>query len=192
MSAKPRALAACLGLLACAILASLSAGCNEDPSLVTSNNSNMIFLDGPKEFEQKVLQCDKPVMVDFFKGSCPTCVLEEAWLNELAEEYKGRVVFARMRIMTETFTPTCPEFKDKYQLWAVPTEALFVNGQEKQRWIFNHLKEEFREAINDALLEQSRPKGVGAQPPVSAAAPVTSVRPAAAATAGRVATPAAP
>jgi thioredoxin-like negative regulator of GroEL len=172
-------ISACLGLLACAVLASLAAGCGEDPSMVTSNNSNMIFINGEQEFHQKVELSDKPVMVEFFKASCPTCVLQEGWMNELAEEYKGRVVFARMWFR-DGLKSVCPEVSEKYHLFWVPTEILFVGGQEKQRWNgpWNYPKDVFREGINDALLEQARPKGVGAQPTASPAASIRSASPA--------------
>jgi thioredoxin 1 len=163
--------ACCLAAVAWSAVALLAGGCGEDTSMATTaDNANLIFVDGAQEFQQKVLQSDKPVMVEFFKAKCPTCIVQEAWMNELAEEYKGRVVFARMRIMDESFTPTCPEVKNKYKLDWVPTEVLFVNGQEKQRWVFNHLKDEFREPINDVLLEQGRAREKALQkqaPPLS-------------------------
>jgi thioredoxin 1 len=155
---KTSAPAALLGFLACTLLAAMAAGCDEAISAdgaPSGPGASMIFVDGVQEFQQKVLQSNRPVLVEFFKASCPTCVLQEAWLDELAEEYQGRVVFARMRIRDAAMNPTCPEIMERYQLFWVPTEMLIVNGQEKQRWVFNHLKGEFREAINDALLQQS-------------------------------------
>jgi len=102
------------------------------------------------EFNQAVLQAKGPVLVDFYKDSCPTCVLQDAVLEELNGEYAGRVRFYKFKVREATMISTCPEFMDQQRLFWVPTTVLYVNGQEQQRWTLNHAAWEFRPSLNTA------------------------------------------
>jgi len=128
------------GLLLSVILAILAGGCASE---------KIIKINDYAEFEKKVIQSPKPVLVEFYKQGCPTCVVLESNLNKLAEEYEGRVLFVKFELMSGVFVPQCPELKEKYNLrYLFPTALLLVNGQEKQRWILKYDMDSYRMALD--------------------------------------------
>jgi thioredoxin-like negative regulator of GroEL len=131
------------GLLACAILAVAMTGCSAGRADLTT----IADADG---FDRQVCRAQRPVLVEFYKDSCPTCVLQEACLKELALEYGDRVLFARFKIRERTMRGSCPEIMDRYDLFWVPTVILFENGIPTQRWVLNHPTWAFRRALDRA------------------------------------------
>lgn len=129
-------------LLACAALTVLAGGCA---------NGNLADIQTVGEFNRQVLQANQPVVVDFYKESCPTCVIQEACLEDLAGEYDGKVRFVKFKIRESNMAGSAPEMMDRYGLFWVPTAILFVNGQERKRWVLNHAAWEFRPALDEAL-----------------------------------------
>ena len=125
-------------------LVMLGAGCTHEYASITP-------LMDQQDFQEKVLQSSKPVLVEFYKDSCPTCVLQEAVMDKLTAEYEGRVAFTKFKITKLDFSTTSRELKDRYKLFWVPTVLLFVDGQEVKRWELNHLGDEFRTALDDVL-----------------------------------------
>jgi thioredoxin 1 len=74
-------------------------------------------------FPQEVLQSDKPVLVDFWGEWCPPCRALAPILDELAEEYDGRVKIGKVNIDDQQGLAT------EYGIRAVPTMLLFHQGQ---------------------------------------------------------------
>jgi thioredoxin 1 len=116
-----------------------------------SPTTNFIPLSGAADFGNLVQGAGQPVLVEFYKDSCPTCVGQEFLLDQLAQDYRGRVAFAKLKIMEANFTDICPEVTARYNLRWVPTVVLFVRGQEMQRWELNHTMAEFREGLDKVL-----------------------------------------
>lgn len=153
-----RAAFACVCLLACAALVMGGVGCSDsgaDFMNLGGGYSGGSFQDIPDAatFHRVVRQSDRPVLVDFYKDSCPTCVIQEGELDQLAPEYAGRVRFVKFKIREATMQSANPEIMDEYNLFWVPTVVLFVNGHEKQRWVLNHLAMEFRGPLDQALVK---------------------------------------
>lgn len=112
-------------------------------------------IEGEAQFRQVVLEADRPALVDFYKGGCPTCGLAEGTLNKLADEYEGRVVFAGFEAMTATFHVPSPEIKDRYDIRFFPTVVLFVDGQEYKRWILDYGIDNYREVLDEVLARRA-------------------------------------
>ena len=49
-------------------------------------------------FDQTVLQAETPVLVDFWATWCRPCLMLAPILDELAEEYGGRITIARLDV----------------------------------------------------------------------------------------------
>ena len=65
---------------------------------------------------------DKPVLVDYWADWCGPCKMIAPILDEIAEEYAGRVKIAKLNIDENPATPP------KYGIRGIPTLMLFKNG----------------------------------------------------------------
>jgi thioredoxin len=71
------------------------------------------------EFEEKVLNSDIPVIVDFWATWCRPCKIIAPTLEKIAAEYTGKLIVAKVDVDTN------PEWASKYNVQGIPT-ALFV------------------------------------------------------------------
>src|SRR5581483_3253534 len=73
-------------------------------------------------FESEVLQAPVPVLVDYWAEWCGPCKMIAPILDEVAEEYEGRLKIAKLNIDENQSTPP------KYGIRGIPTLMLFKNG----------------------------------------------------------------
>jgi len=71
-------------------------------------------------FEEKVIKSSTPVLVDYWAEWCGPCKSIAPILEEIAEEYAGKVVVAKLNI-----DDTAP----KYGIRGIPTLMLFKDGE---------------------------------------------------------------
>jgi thioredoxin 1 len=119
--------------------------------------ANLTPIKGMEQFQQQVLASPQPVMIVFYKGGCPTCIALEPTLDTLADEYRGRAVLAKFEMMTPFFFTTCPELRDQYDISFYPTVLLFVNGEEKKRWIIHYDIQNYRQHLDHWVGSTTRP-----------------------------------
>ncbi|RMG51549.1 MAG: thioredoxin TrxA [Gammaproteobacteria bacterium] len=74
-------------------------------------------------FEDEVLKSDVPVLVDYWAEWCGPCKMIAPILDEIAEEYDGRIKIAKLNIDENPNTPP------KYGIRGIPTLMLFKNGE---------------------------------------------------------------
>lgn len=96
------------------------------------------------DFEDKVLKSELPVIVDFWAPWCGPCKMAEPVLEELAEEYKDRVVFVKINVDDNKERP------GQYGVMSIPTTILFKNGEEVDRQVGFAGKAGFEELVKKA------------------------------------------
>ncbi|ALM83769.1 thioredoxin TrxA [Bordetella sp. N] len=74
-------------------------------------------------FEADVLKSDVPVLVDYWAAWCGPCKMIAPILEEVAKEYNGRLVIAKINVDENQDTPA------KYGIRGIPTLMLFKDGQ---------------------------------------------------------------
>ena len=73
-------------------------------------------------FQQEVLQSDKPVLVDFFATWCGPCRMVGPILEEIAEERED-IKVCKIDVDQE------PELAAQYRVVSIPTLAVFEKGE---------------------------------------------------------------
>ncbi len=73
-------------------------------------------------FEEDVLKSDRPVLVDYWAEWCGPCKMIAPILDEIAKEYDGKLLVAKLNIDENPSTPP------KYGIRGIPTLMLFKDG----------------------------------------------------------------
>ena len=76
-----------------------------------------------QDFDDQVLKTDLPTLVDFWAVWCGPCKMVAPVVEELADDYNGRVKFTKMNVDENMGTP------GRYGIRGIPTLLLFKGGE---------------------------------------------------------------
>ena len=98
-------------------------------------------------FEADVLDNDTPVLVDFWAPWCGPCRMVAPIVEELAEDYDGRVKFVKLN------TDENPMIAGKFGIRSIPTLLVFKGGENVGQIVGFRPKGELAKRLDEALVD---------------------------------------
>lgn len=80
-------------------------------------------------FEEKVLQSDKPVLLDFYSDTCIPCKRMAGPLGDVEDEYEDKIHVYKVNVNYDG------ALAEQYHVMSAPTLVFLVNGEEKSRLV---------------------------------------------------------
>jgi thioredoxin 1 len=98
-------------------------------------------------FDSDVLQGSNatPVLVDFWAPWCGPCRIVSPIVEELADEYAGKMVFTKLNV------DDAPAIAHRYQVMSIPTLMIFKKGQPLEAVVGARPKRDLKSRVDRAL-----------------------------------------
>lgn len=98
-----------------------------------------------QNFQDTVLNTDKPVVLDFWAEWCGPCRIIGPVVEELAKEYEGKAVIGKVDVDQN------PEISMEYGIRSIPTLLFFKDGKLVDRAVGVMSKTQLAQRIEDLL-----------------------------------------
>lgn len=98
-----------------------------------------------ENFAQEVLQNNSVVLVDFWAEWCGPCRSISPLIDQLEEQYAGKVLVAKVNVDDE------PAVAEEYRVSSIPTVFIFKDGTVVERLVGAHPYSEYENTLNKYL-----------------------------------------
>ena len=98
-----------------------------------------------KTWQTEVINSQIPVFVDFWAEWCGPCRMVSPVVEELAEEYGGKVNFVKVNVDENN------ELASKYNVFSIPTLAIFSKGEVIAQQVGAASKASYKNMLDKAL-----------------------------------------
>jgi thioredoxin 1 len=105
-----------------------------------------------QNFQEVVAHSELPVLVDFWSGGCGPCKVIGPIIDELAEEFDGRALIAKVNAAEN------PNLSAYFKVRSVPTLMFIKNGQLIERFSGLVPKPNLSEMIEDLIALEVAPR----------------------------------
>ena len=96
-------------------------------------------------FSEVITQAKTPVLVDFWAPWCGPCRMVSPVVEELADEYEGKVSFGKVNVDEN------PKIASQYGIMSIPTLILFKEGKPLSNIVGFRPKDELKKSLDAAL-----------------------------------------
>jgi len=96
-------------------------------------------------FDQAVLQAGTPVLVEFWAAWCAPCRMVAPIVEELAEEYEGKVTVVKLDVDQN------PKAASKYGIMSIPSLIIFKDGNPVSNLVGFRPKADLKRSLDEAL-----------------------------------------
>lgn len=98
-----------------------------------------------KDFSERILKTDKPVLVDFWAPWCGPCKMVAPELDAVASEYEDKAVVVKVNVDEQQ------QLAGQYNVMGIPTLLLFKNGEEVDRLVGYRPRKDLMNAIDKVI-----------------------------------------
>lgn len=96
-------------------------------------------------FDKEVLQSNTPVLVDFWAEWCQPCQMVSPLVDELGQEYEGKVKVGKLNVDENVNVP------GNYGIMSIPTLMVFKGGKPLKTMVGVQGKDQLKKALEEAL-----------------------------------------
>jgi thioredoxin 1 len=98
-----------------------------------------------ENFDGEVIKSDLPYLGDFWASWCGPCRMVSPIIDELAEEYEGKIKVGKVNVDEQG------ELASEYAVVSIPTIMIFRNGKVEQKLVGARSKDDFCDLIDSIL-----------------------------------------
>jgi thioredoxin 1 len=97
------------------------------------------------DFDKLLQSTEKPILIDFWAPWCGPCRMLAPTIEELAKEYNGKAIVAKMN------TDKNPKTSQKFGIRGIPTIIFFKKGNTEDKFVGMRQKDEYKKVLDRLL-----------------------------------------